>query len=170
MCWMEMDGKRSNDCKSIFKKMKKGTAAAVPFYLCTVKTINSFAPPAASEVQNKLLKLLTKPLPMNRKQTKIPITIEDVGFIYHNQLENFYVHTSQCFCAHCRKGATSTISHYTIFLNNLFDIELHGFCRSCAYKMNRYIETGEYPGMTQNAEAVWKTHKALHELKIKKEK
>jgi hypothetical protein len=36
--------------------------------------------------------------------------------------------------------------------------------------MGRYIETGENPKTAANAESVWKTNKALKELKIKKKK
>ncbi len=36
--------------------------------------------------------------------------------------------------------------------------------------MGRYLETGETEPTAKNAEAIWKTHTALKELKIKKEK
>jgi hypothetical protein len=107
---------------------------------------------------------------MPKKIKTIPITTEDVAFIFNDRLDEFEFVTSRCFCVACKNEYNSTITSYTIKLNNLYDIELDGFCKVCNHKMGRYIETGETPATAKNAEAIWKTNKALKELKIKKEK
>ena len=107
---------------------------------------------------------------MSRKTKSIAITEEDVAFIFNNKLTEFNLVTTKCFCVQCKDGYNSTITKYKIFLNNLYDIELNGFCKRCNHVMGRYIETGEDPITAKNAEAIWKTHKTLKELKIKKEK
>jgi len=107
---------------------------------------------------------------MNRKIKTIPITIEDVSFIFNGKLDEFYFITRNCFCVQCNNGYQNTITNYKILMNNLFDIELEGNCLECGHRMGRYIETGENPKTTANAESVWKTNKTLKELKIKKKK
>jgi hypothetical protein len=107
---------------------------------------------------------------MSKKIKTIPITIEDVAFIFNSSLEEFYYVTSHCYCIQCSNKYNSTITSYKIVLNNLYDLELDGFCETCNHKMGRYIETGEALTTAKNAEALWKTHKALKELKIKRQK
>ena len=105
---------------------------------------------------------------MSRKIKTIPITVEDVSFIFNDKMDEFYFVTQHCFCAQCKNGYRSTITNYKILLNNLFDIELEGNCLECGHRMGRYIETGEDPKTALNAESIWKTNKTLKELKIKK--
>lgn len=107
---------------------------------------------------------------MSGKIKTISITIEDVSFIFNDNLDEFYFITQNCFCVQCKKNYQSTIANYKIVLNNLFDIVLEGTCLECSHSMKRYIETGENPKTAANAESVWKTHKTLKELKIKKKK
>jgi len=107
---------------------------------------------------------------MSRNLKKIMINIEDVTFIFNNELRDFNFVTSRCFCANCKTGYNSTITNFKISLNELFDIILQGFCQTCNHPMGRYIETGENQDTASNAEAIWKTHKTLKKLKIKPEK
>jgi hypothetical protein len=107
---------------------------------------------------------------MAGKIKSIPINIEDVEFIFNNNLEGFNFITSRCYCAQCKNKYENSITNYRISLNSLNDIELDGFCLACNRKMGRYIETGETPATAKNAEAIWRTHTTLKELKIRKEK
>lgn len=107
---------------------------------------------------------------MSRKLKTISITIEDVSFIFNDNPEDFYFLTKNCFCVQCENKYQSTITNYKIFLNELYDIELEGSCLDCGHRMGRYIETGENKKTAKNAESIWKTHKTLKELKIKKSK
>jgi hypothetical protein len=56
---------------------------------------------------------------MSGKIKTIPITIEDVSFIFNDNLDEFYFITQNCFCVQCKKNYKSTITSYKIFLNNL---------------------------------------------------
>ena len=107
---------------------------------------------------------------MSRKIKTIPITIEDVSFIFNDNLDKFYLITQNCFCVQCKKNYQSTITNYKILLNDLLDIELKGNCLECGHSIGRYIETGENPETASIAESVWKTSKTLQELKIKKKR
>jgi hypothetical protein len=107
---------------------------------------------------------------MAGKVKKIPISMEDVGFIFNNNLHDFHYACSICYCMQCNNNQDSTIINYKISLNDLNDIELQGHCQTCNHKIGRYIETGEDPATAKNSEAIWNTHSALKELKIKKEK
>ncbi len=107
---------------------------------------------------------------MSKRNKSIPITIEDIAFIFNNKTDEFYNLTSHCFCRHCANGYESTITNYTISLNSLNDIELNGFCLDCHTKISRYIETGDNAATAKNADAIWETNAALKELKIKKMK
>lgn len=48
-----------------------------------------------------------------------------------------------CYCYSCNGPYNSTITSYTIYLNDLNDIILKGFCEKCGGPVNRYMETGE---------------------------
>lgn len=107
---------------------------------------------------------------MSRKIKTIPVNAEDVAFIFSEEPGGFTFLTNHCYCVQCKSKYNSSIINYTIKLNSLYDIELDGFCKDCNHKMGRYLETGETEPTAKNAEAIWKTHTALKELKIKKEK
>ncbi len=47
------------------------------------------------------------------------------------------------YCASCNSSYNSTIKNYSIFLNDLDDVLLEGFCKKCNHPVNRYVETGE---------------------------
>ncbi len=106
---------------------------------------------------------------MGRKIKTIPVNTDDVAFIFSEDPGEFDFITSHCYCVQCQNNYNSTIINYIITLNSLNDIELTGFCKDCNHQMGRYIETGETEPTAKNAEAIWKTHTALKELKIKKE-
>lgn len=96
--------------------------------------------------------------------------MDDVSFIFNEHLDDFYFLTANCFCVQCKNKHQSTITNYKILLNQLYDIELEGSCLECGHRMGRYLETGENPKTSKNAEAIWKANKTLKELKIKKHK
>lgn len=74
----------------------------------------------------------------------IKITKEDLIAIHGGEYHFFEEKiVPNCFCAKCNTPYTSTIVNYEIFLNDLNDIILKGFCAKCGSKMNRYLETGE---------------------------
>lgn len=98
------------------------------------------------------------------------ISMQDVSFIFNGDLRNFKLVVSNCFCSNCEKDSITSITNYTITLNNLFDIVLNGYCASCNNPITRYIETGDTAESALNAEAIWVTNKALKELKIKTRK
>lgn len=96
--------------------------------------------------------------------------MDDVAFIFNNDLTGFHYLTAHSFCRQCENKYNSTITNYSILLNELLDIELKGSCADCGNPVGRYIETGDHAVTAKNAEAIWRTSKALKELKIKKEK
>jgi len=82
----------------------------------------------------------------NKTKKEIKITHDDLKFIYGNE----YVLLQEkiipnCFCTNCppptKYGAT--IIDYEIFLNDLNDTILRGFCSVCKNPIGRYVETGE---------------------------
>lgn len=79
------------------------------------------------------------------KHKQIKITEKDLKFIYGNDYEFFQSKIlSNCFCAVCPESKhNSTIINYDIFVNDLNDIILQGFCAKCGGKIGRYLETGE---------------------------
>ncbi|CAN5465143.1 hypothetical protein BH11BAC3_BH11BAC3_24680 [soil metagenome] len=95
------------------------------------------------------------------------ISMDDVAFIFNNDLGDFNTIITNCYCGNCENDYDSTIINYSISLNNIYDIVLDGFCATCNTPIKRYIETGEDPDTAENAEATWKTAKTLKELKIK---
>lgn len=88
---------------------------------------------------NKDLKNLMK----NKKQIKI--TEDDLKFIYGDGYGFFQSKIlSNCCCGACPESKyDSTIVNYEIFLDDLNDIILKGFCAKCGGKIGRYLETGE---------------------------
>lgn len=82
---------------------------------------------------------------MNKEQAKIKITEEDLKFIYGADYNFFQTKIlSNCYCHNCQPSKhNATINNYEIFINDLDDVILCGFCAECGGKMNRYLETGE---------------------------
>ena len=80
----------------------------------------------------------------NKKQ--IEITKEDLVAIYgkdYRLFEEKFI--PNCYCHMCKTPYQSTIINYEIYLNDLNDLILQGFCAKCGSHMNRYLETGELP-------------------------
>jgi|SRR3989344_2771225 len=78
----------------------------------------------------------------NEKQIKI--TKEDLVAIHGEEYHFFEKKIiPNCFCAKCNTSYISTIINYEVFLNDLNDIILKGFCAKCGSQINRYLETGE---------------------------
>jgi len=78
----------------------------------------------------------------NKKQIKISKEglVAIYGADYHFFEEKI---VPNCRCAKCNTSYTSTIIDYKIFLNDLDDIILEGFCEKCGSRINRYLETDE---------------------------
>lgn len=66
--------------------------------------------------------------------------IEIIGSDWKNYQKIF----DNCHCSKCdKKGYSSTIVDYKIFINDLNDVILRGRCAKCGSPLNRYSETGE---------------------------
>jgi len=82
-----------------------------------------------------------------KNKKKIKITEEDLKSIYRDDYALFKNKIlPNCFCGKCCvKGNKNTVKiiNYEIFINNLNDIELKGFCAECGSPVGRYLETGE---------------------------
>ena len=104
------------------------------------------------------------------KTKSTTISMEDVAFIFDGNLEKFELITNSCFCMNCETPEERKIINYSISLTDIYDLILEGECATCGNTLKRYIETGDNPETATNAEATWKTNRALKELKIKKQK
>ena len=107
---------------------------------------------------------------MPRKSTAVTITVDDVYFIFYEHEDQLDLCLSTCWCGHCKNTPRSIIVNYKAELNHLLDVVLNGFCFACDAPIKRYIETGANPHTKKKAEAIWLTHFALKELKIKKQR
>lgn len=76
---------------------------------------------------------------------ELKITEEDLKFIYGDDYGLFQSRIlSNCYCKGCPESEyDSTIVNYEIFLNDLNDVVLRGYCAKCGGKIGRYSETGE---------------------------
>lgn len=89
----------------------------------------------------------------NKKQ--IEITKEELIVIYGKGYHFFEEKIiPNCWCVKCRTHYKSTIINYEIFLNDLNDIVLKGFCAKCGNRVNRYLETGEVPEYQKRIENI----------------
>jgi len=80
------------------------------------------------------------------RKNPIKITEEDLKFIHGNDYDLFREKIlPNCFCYPCiKKGKNMVrIVNYEIFINDLNDVELQGFCAECGGRVGRYSETGE---------------------------
>lgn len=81
-----------------------------------------------------------------KNKKKIKIAEEDLKFIYGDNYEFFQSRIlPNCFCGKCIRDGKHTVRivNYEIFINDLNDIILQGFCADCGGKVGRYLETGE---------------------------
>lgn len=89
------------------------------------------------------------------KETVIEINEEDLNFIYAEGYELFKQKViPNCRCVKCNSSYNSTIVNYKIFLNDINDIILKGFCKKCGNPVNRYVETGEVEEYQERIENV----------------
>ncbi len=81
------------------------------------------------------------------RKKSIKITEEDLKFIYGDDYTFFREKIlPNCYCGTCsREGRNNmvTIVNYEIFINDINDVLLEGFCSVCGGKVGRYSETGE---------------------------
>ena len=81
------------------------------------------------------------------RKKPIKITEEELKFIYGADYEFFCDKIlPNCFCGFCSKDGRDnvvTIVNYDIFIDDLNDVILQGFCTECGGKVGRYLETGE---------------------------
>lgn len=78
------------------------------------------------------------------KQKEIEIPKEDFKLILGDDFAFFEEKVvPNCYCSNCKSPYSSTITNYTIFINDLNDVILKGFCKKCGNPVNRYMETGE---------------------------
>ena len=80
----------------------------------------------------------------SKKQIKI--TKEDLITIHGKDYPLFEEKIiPNCYCGKCKTPYQSIIVNYEIYLNDLNDIILEGFCAKCGNRIGRYLETGEVP-------------------------
>lgn len=80
----------------------------------------------------------------SKTKKELKITQDDLKNIYGKDYKLFKNKIlSNCYCTQCKTPYTSTIINYQIFLNDINDTILRGFCKECNGKVNRYLETGE---------------------------
>ncbi len=89
-----------------------------------------------------------------KKKKNIKITEDDLKFIYGKDYELFREKVlSNCFCHNCVKREDEKYSvrivNYQIFINDLNDVILRGFCAECGGRVGRYSETGEVEETTK---------------------
>lgn len=92
------------------------------------------------------------------KKRNIKISRDQLKFIYGDDYD-FFVNKilSNCYCGQCPDSKyDSTIVNYEIFLNNINDTFLQGFCAKCGGKVGRYLETGEVPAYAPRIKQVLK--------------
>ncbi len=90
---------------------------------------------------------------------EIEINGEDLKFIYGDGYELFKQKIiPNCNCGRCDSHYQSTIVNYKIFLNDLNDIILKGYCQKCNSPVNRYVETGEVEEYHDRIEKVRKRY------------
>lgn len=78
------------------------------------------------------------------KKIKIEISKSNLISIFGEDFDDFEKNIiNHVYCANCNLSYNSTIVNYSIFLNDLDDVFLEGFCKKCDHPVNRYVETGE---------------------------
>lgn len=94
------------------------------------------------------------------KQRKIKITKDSLITILGDDYSSFKQKIiPNCNCFKCNSGYRSTIIDYDIFLNDLNDIILEGFCAKCGGPINRYLETGEVDKYAKRIKTLQKNKK-----------
>lgn len=81
-----------------------------------------------------------------KNKTQIKITPKELKEIFGDDYDFFQKElVTDCFCSNCPPPHSSIITNYEIFLNDLNDVVLKGFCTNCGSPIARYLETGEVP-------------------------
>jgi predicted metal-binding protein len=92
-------------------------------------------------------------------KNKVEITESDLKSILGNDFLDFEKKViSNVYCGNCDSPYSSTTINYHIFLNDLNDIILEGFCKKCGHPVSRYVEAGE---VTKYQERIAKIKKLL---------
>ena len=93
---------------------------------------------------------------------QIKITEDDLKIIYGDDYKFFKSKIiPNCFCHTCPPSKyDATIVDYDIFLNDLNDVVLKGFCAKCGGKIARCLETGEAPEYLPRIKKIKKKYKA----------
>ena len=77
-------------------------------------------------------------------RSKIEITESNLRGILGDDFSDFEKNIiNNVYCGNCNPPYDSTIINYRIFVNDLNDIILEGFCKKCKHPVARYVETGE---------------------------
>ncbi len=100
-----------------------------------------------------------------KKKQNIKITEDDLKFIYGKDYEFFQEKVlSNCFCHNCIRGENGKYSvkivNYEIFINDLNDVVLQGFCVECGGRVGRYSETGEVEETAKRVKKLKEKYKA----------
>ena len=78
------------------------------------------------------------------QKIKIEISKSNLTSILGKDFDDFEKNIiNHVYCVNCNSSYNSTIVNYSIFLNDLDDVLLEGFCKKCNHPVNRYVETGE---------------------------
>ena len=98
---------------------------------------------------------------MIKNKKLLKITEEDLKFIHGKDYEFFQRKVlPNCFCYPCVKNGKRTVKimNYEIFINDLNDVELQGFCDDCGGPVGRYSETGEVEETAKRVKKVRKKY------------
>ena len=111
----------------------------------------------------------SKILSMVYRKKPIKITEEDLRFIHGNDYDLFREKIlPNCFCTACSKEGRDnvvTIVNFEIFINDLNDVELEGFCSVCSGRVGRYSETGEVEEYVPRVKKVREKYKKVKNKK-----
>jgi len=79
------------------------------------------------------------------RSKKLEIDQESLKNIFIEDYKDFFLSktVNNCYCSKCNNKYSSVIINYQIYLNDLDDILLEGYCAKCNSQIGRYIETGE---------------------------
>ena len=91
---------------------------------------------------------------MKSRNDEIEIDLNDVKMIMQEDYIHFDRIVNNCYCIHCSRGNSVTLSNYKAYFNSLNDIILKGSCKNCGNPIARYIETGEQETSAEIAEHI----------------
>jgi len=95
---------------------------------------------------------------MNRREDKFEISEARLKDIIGDDWVEFKRRIfNNVYCSDCDSNYNSTIVNYRIFINDLNDIILEGFCKKCTHRVARYVETGENQRYVQKISKILST-------------